>query len=105
IKMTVFPFARAGIISSIMLALRRALGGTVAVTMGLSAGGFWWTLVTAGTTATIPSELGMNFPEACGHRQPESIAAGLLRFNMPLIVNVIARYIVNTHAKKAEGLS
>src|SRR5699024_12726478 len=33
IKMTVFPFARAGISSSIMLALGRALGETMAVTL------------------------------------------------------------------------
>src|SRR5699024_12153183 len=61
IKMTVFPFARAGIISSIMLALGRALGETMAVTMVLSAGGFSWSLVTSGANATIPSEIALNF--------------------------------------------
>ncbi len=105
IKMTVFPFARAGIISSIMLALGRALGETMAVTMVLSAGGFSWSLVTSGANATIPSEIALNFPEAFGQRQAELIAAGLMLFIITLVVNVIARYIVNVHAKKAEGLS
>ena len=35
IKMTVFPFARAGIVSSVMLGLGRALGETMAVTLSL----------------------------------------------------------------------
>lgn len=105
IKMTVFPFARAGIISSIMLALGRALGETMAVTMVLSAGGFSWSLVTSGANATIPSEIALNFPEAFGQRQAELIAAGLMLFLITLVVNVIARCIVNAHTKKAEGLS
>ena len=105
IKMTVFPFARAGIISSIMLALGRALGETMAVTMVLSPGLFSWSLITSGANATIPSEIALNFPEAFGQRQSELIAAGLMLFVITLIVNVIARAIVNSHAKKAEGLS
>lgn len=105
IKMTVFPFARAGVISSIMLALGRALGETMAVTMVLSAGGFSWSLVTSGANATIPSEIALNFPEAFGQRQSELIAAGLMLFIITLVVNVIARAIVNSYAKKAEGLS
>lgn len=105
IKMTVFPFARAGIISSIMLALGRALGETMAVTMVLSPGGFSWSMITSGANATIPSEIALNFPEAFGQRQSELIAAGLMLFVITLVVNVIARAIVNRHAKKAEGLS
>ncbi|HJF15307.1 MAG TPA: phosphate ABC transporter permease subunit PstC [Enteractinococcus helveticum] len=105
IKMTVFPFARAGIISSIMLALGRALGETMAVTMVLSPGAFSWSLLTSGVNATIPSEIALNFPEAFGQRQSELIAAGLMLFVITLIVNVIARAIVNSHAKKAEGMS
>ncbi len=96
IKMTVFPFARAGIISSIMLALGRALGETMAVTMVLSQGGFQWNLITAGNK-TIPSEIALNFPEAFGMRQNELIAAGLMLFIITLIVNMIARWIVSRH--------
>lgn len=105
IKMTVFPFARAGIISSIMLALGRALGETMAVTMVLSPGIFSMSLITSGANATIPSEIALNFPEAFGQRQAELIAAGLMLFVITLVVNMIARAIVNSHAKKAEGLS
>lgn len=96
IKMTVFPFARAGIISSIMLALGRALGETMAVTMVLSQGVFSWNIISAGNK-TIPSEIALNFPEAFGMRQSELIAAGLMLFIITLIVNMIARWIVSRH--------
>ena len=97
IKMTVFPFARAGIISSIMLGLGRALGETMAVTMVLSPGAFNWSLVQSGANATIPSEIALNFPEAYGIRLNELIAAGLMLFVITLIVNMVARWIVNKH--------
>src|SRR5699024_5939245 len=105
IKMTVFPFARAGIISSIMLALGRALGVTMAVSMVLSAGGFSRALVTSGAHATIPSEIGLTSPGAVGEPHAALIAAGLVLFIITLLVTVIARYIVNSQAEKAEGLS
>ncbi|MGO1183549.1 MAG: phosphate ABC transporter permease subunit PstC [Micrococcaceae bacterium] len=97
VKMTVFPFARAGIVSSVMLALGRALGETMAVTMVLSPGIFTWSLVTSGRHATIPSEIALNFPEAFGMRQSELIAAGLMLFIITLAVNMTARWIVSRH--------
>ena len=97
IKMTVFPFARAGIISSIMLGLGRALGETMAVTMVLSGGVFSWSLVESGRNQTIPSEIALNFPEAFNMRLHELIAAGLMLFIITLVVNMIARAIVSKH--------
>lgn len=97
IKMTVFPFARAGIVSSVMLGLGRALGETMAVTMVLSPGVFSWSMVQSGRNATIPSEIALNFPEAFGIRLNELIAAGLMLFIITLVVNMVARWIVNKH--------
>lgn len=94
VRMTVFPFARAGIISSIMLGLGRALGETMAVTLVLSGGVFNLSLISSGNQ-TIPSEIALNFPEAFGMRQSELIAAGLMLFIITLAVNMIARAIVN----------
>ncbi|HLR44313.1 MAG TPA: phosphate ABC transporter permease subunit PstC [Brevibacterium sp.] len=96
IKMTVFPFARAGIISSVMLGLGRALGETMAVTLVLSGGAFTLSLISSGNQ-TIPSEIALNFPEAFGMRQSELIAAGLMLFIITLVVNMIARWIVSRH--------
>lgn len=96
VKMTVFPFARAGIVSSIMLGLGRALGETMAVTLVLSGGVFSLSLISSGNQ-TIPSEIALNFPEAFGMRQSELIAAGLMLFIITLVVNMIARWIVSRH--------
>lgn len=94
IKMTVFPFARAGIISSVMLALGRALGETMAVTLVLSGGPFNWSLIQSGNQ-TIASEIALGFPEADpGLGMSTLIAAGLVLFVITLLVNIVARLIV-----------
>ncbi len=93
IRMTVLPFARPGIISSVMLALGRALGETMAVALVLSGGPLTASLVQSGNQ-TIAAEIALNFPEAYGLRLSELIAAGLVLFLITLIVNMIARAIV-----------
>lgn len=96
IRMTVFPFARAGIISAVMLGLGRALGETMAVAMVLSGGGLIASLIQSGNQ-TIAAEIALNFPEAFGLRLAELIAAGLVLFVITLAVNMIARWIVSRH--------
>ncbi|MDO4898167.1 MAG: phosphate ABC transporter permease subunit PstC [Rothia sp. (in: high G+C Gram-positive bacteria)] len=93
IRMTVLPFARGGIISSVMLALGRALGETMAVTLVLASGPLTASLIQSGNQ-TFASEIALNFPEAYGLRMSELIAAGLVLFVITLIVNIIARMIV-----------
>jgi len=93
IRMTVLPFARPGIISSVMLALGRALGETMAVALVLSSGPLTASLVQSGNQ-TIAAEIALNFPEAYGLRLSELIAAGLILFVITLVVNMIARAII-----------
>ncbi|MFI7579670.1 phosphate ABC transporter permease subunit PstC [Kocuria sp. M1N1S27] len=93
IRMTVLPFARPGIISSVMLALGRALGETMAVALVLSGGPLTASLVQSGNQ-TIAAEIALNFPEAYGLRLSELIAAGLILFLITLIVNMVARAII-----------
>lgn len=96
IRMSVLPFARSGVVSAIMLGLGRALGETMAVTLVLSPGLLTANLIGSGNQ-TIPSEIALNFPEAFGMRQHELIAAGLILFVITLLVNMVARFIVNRH--------
>ena len=98
IRAAVFPFARNGIISAIMLGLGRALGETMAVTLVLSGGRLTPNLIGAGNN-TIPAEIALNFPEAFGMRQSELIAAGLVLFMITLLVNMIARWIVSRYSE------
>ncbi|MDO4252145.1 MAG: phosphate ABC transporter permease subunit PstC [Rothia sp. (in: high G+C Gram-positive bacteria)] len=96
VRMTVFPFARTGIISSVMLALGRALGETMAVTLVLAGGPLTVSLIRSGNQ-TFASEIALNFPEAYGIRMSELIAAGLVLFIITLIVNIAARMITSRY--------
>ena len=96
IRMAVFPFARPGIISAVMLGLGRALGETMAVALVLSSGGLIASLIRPGNQ-TIAAEIALNFPEAYGLRLSELIAAGLVLFLITLAVNMIARWIIARH--------
>jgi phosphate transport system permease protein len=96
IQMAVLPFARPGIISAAMLGLGRALGETMVVAMVLSPA-ILITFVLTGSinSATIPGNIALNFPEASGIAVNTLIATGLVLFVITLIINSIARYIVN----------
>ncbi|MVA77742.1 phosphate ABC transporter permease subunit PstC [Auraticoccus sp. F435] len=93
IKAAVFPFARAGIVSAVMLGLGRALGETMAVALVLSPGPLTASLISTGNS-TIPAEIALGFSEAFGIRRSELIAAGLVLFVITLVVNVLARLVV-----------
>ncbi|MGJ3508901.1 phosphate ABC transporter permease subunit PstC [Enemella sp. A6] len=98
IKMAVFPFSRAGIVSAVMLGLGRALGETMAVAMVLSPGVLTANLIGVGNR-TVPSEIALKYPEAFGAIRSELIAAGLVLFAITLIVNMTARWIVGRYSQ------
>ena len=96
IRMSVLPFARAGIVSGTMLGLGRALGETMAVAMVLSASGVvTFNLISSNNPSTIAANIALSFPEAYGLNVNVLVATGLILFAITLIVNSIARYIVN----------
>lgn len=96
IKTAVLPFGRAGIISGAMLGLGRALGETMAVAMVLSASNvITFNVVSSTNPSTIAANIALSFPEAYGLNVNVLIATGLILFAITLIVNTIARYIVN----------
>jgi phosphate transport system permease protein len=96
IQMAVLPFARPGIISAAMLGLGRALGETMVVAMVLSpAIVITFVLTSSLNSATIPGNIALNFPEASGIAVNTLIATGLVLFVITLIINSIARYVVN----------
>ncbi|WP_276309067.1 phosphate ABC transporter permease subunit PstC [Specibacter cremeus] len=96
VRMAVLPFARGGIISAVMLGLGRALGETMAVALVLSSGPLMASLIRSGNQ-TVAAEIALNFPEAFGLRLHELIAAGLVLFIITLVVNMVARWIINRH--------
>ncbi|WP_104163028.1 phosphate ABC transporter permease subunit PstC [Cryobacterium sp. N22] len=96
ITMAVLPFGRAGIISASMLGLGRALGETMAVAMVLSPNPqVIFQLLTSQNSNTIAANIALNFPEAHGVGVNILLATGLVLFVITLIVNMIARVIIN----------
>ena len=100
IRMAVLPFARGGMVSGAMLALGRALGETMAVTMVLSVSGVVsFKLLTSTNPTTIPANIALNFPEAHDTGVNALIATGLILFIVTFAVNAVARWIVSRRAE------
>lgn len=100
VRMAVFPFARGGMVSAAMLALGRALGETMAVTMVLSpAHVINFFLLTPNNPTPIPANIALAFPEADGEAVNTLIATGLILFVVTFAVNALARWIVSRRAE------
>ncbi len=96
IRLAVFPYARSGIISAVMLGLGRALGETMAVAMVLSATGvITINLIGNVNPSTIAANIALQFPESTGLAVNALIASGLVLFVITFAVNFAARYVVS----------
>ena len=99
IRMSVFPYARSGMVSAAMLGLGRALGETMAVAMVLSASGVvTFKVLTDTNPSTIAANIALNFPESSGIQVHILILTGLVLFLITFIVNFLARSIVGSKA-------
>jgi phosphate transport system permease protein len=102
IRMAVFPYARSGIVSGIMLGLGRALGETMAVAMVLSATGVVsFNLISSANPSTIAANIALQFPESSGQKVNVLIASGLVLFVVTFAVNFAARAVVSRAEVKA----
>jgi phosphate transport system permease protein len=102
IRMAVFPYARSGVVSAVMLGLGRALGETMAVAMVLSASGVvTFNLISSENPSTIAANIALQFPESTGLRVNALIASGLILFVITFAVNFMARAIVARGRKEA----
>ena len=102
IRMAVLPFGRSAIIGGSMLGLGRALGETMAVTIILSvSGGITFNLIGSGNSSTIAANIALDFPESSGVDVNALIASGLVLFGITLIVNMIARGVINRSDARA----
>jgi phosphate transport system permease protein len=96
IRMAVLPFGRSGVVSGAMLGLGRALGETMAVAIVLSvSGAVTVNLISSGNPSTIAANIALQFPESSGVAVNVLIASGLVLFVITLLVNALARSIVN----------
>lgn len=96
IQTAVLPFGRPGIISASMLGLGRALGETMVVAMVLSPAVVISFVLTGSTnSSTIAGNIALNFPEAHDLGVNALIATGLILFVITLVINSVARIVVN----------
>jgi phosphate transport system permease protein len=90
----ILPYARVGITGAVLLALGRALGETIAVTMAIGNSA----VITASLFSpgyTIPSVLANEFTEAVGPlHQGALLELGLVLVLITLLVNVLARLLI-----------
>ncbi|MGY2128835.1 phosphate ABC transporter permease subunit PstC [Blastococcus sp. SYSU DS0617] len=100
IKMAVIPYGKSGVIGGAMLGLGRALGETMAVAIILSgsAAGITFALISSANPQTIAANIALQFPESTGLAVNTLIASGLVLFIITLLVNMLARWIVNRRA-------
>jgi len=100
IKMAVLPFGKAGIISSAMLGLGRALGETMAVALVLSGSGvFTFALLTSTNPNTIAANIALQFPESSGTYTSLLIATGLVLFAITMAINMLARWVISRRSE------
>ncbi|HRI94517.1 MAG TPA: phosphate ABC transporter permease subunit PstC [Nocardioides sp.] len=101
IRYSVFPYARSGMVSAVMLGLGRALGETMAVAMVLSASPVYTLNIISNTNpATIASNIASSFQEATPAKLSVLIATGLVLFAFTFAVNFAARAIVARNDRK-----
>ena len=93
IRMAVLPAARSGLMGGCILALGRALGETMAVTMVIgNANLIRWSLFEP--AASIASMIANNFSEAFDLMRASLIELALILFAMTFVVNLAARYLI-----------
>jgi phosphate transport system permease protein len=93
IRLSVLPYARAGILGATILGLGRALGETMAVTMLIGNS----PTISASLFApgySLPAVIANEFAEASGMQTSALAALGLILFGVTLLLNALARTLV-----------
>lgn len=93
IRKVIFPVSGSGIFASYILALGRALGETMAVTMLIGNTNLLPTSLTS-TGNTMASVIANQFGEAGGIKLSSLIAIGLLLFFITAIINLLGKIVI-----------
>lgn len=93
IRNIVIPYARSGIIAGILLALGRAIGETMAVTMLIGNSNFLPTSIFSPAN-TMASVIANEFAEATGITAASLIYVALVLFFVTMVVNIVGTYVI-----------
>ena len=104
VRYAVFPYARSGMVSAIMLGLGRGLGETMAVSMVMgSAPVFTLAMIGTQNPRTIAAHIALNYKETTPNMVSVLIACGLVLFAFTFAVNALARWIVGRSQRKLDA--
>ena len=97
IRLAVFPYARSGVVSAILLGMGRALGETMAIALIVSPSLIFslHLLTDSQNSQTIAANLALNFPESNTLQRQALIGTGLILFVISFAVNFVARGIIS----------
>ena len=102
IRGTVWPHSQGGIVGAVLLGLGRAMGETIAVALVIGSS----SAITSHLFApgyNMPSVIANEFGEAFGVQRSGLMGIGVLLFVFTIIINLIARGIVERSARRKRG--
>ncbi|HEY2690937.1 MAG TPA: phosphate ABC transporter permease subunit PstC [Streptosporangiaceae bacterium] len=102
IRGAVWPHSQGGVVGAVLLGLGRAMGETIAAALVIGASA----TITPHLFApgySMPSVIANEFGEATGVNRAALMGLGVLLFAFPIIINIIARGIVERSARRKRG--
>jgi phosphate transport system permease protein len=102
IRGAVWPHSQGGVVGAVLLGLGRALGETIAVALVIGSS----PAITSHLFApgyNIPAVIANQFGESSGTFRAALIGMGVLLFAFTIIINIIARAIVNRSTRRMRG--
>jgi len=102
IRGAVWPHSQGGVVGAVLVGLGRAMGETIAAALVIGSS----TTITShlfSTGYSIPSVIANQFPEASGEFRAGLIGLGVLLFVITMVVNLVARGIVERSARRMRG--
>ena len=102
IRGAVWPHSQGGVVGAVLLGLGRAMGETIAAALVIGAS----PVITSHLFApgySMPSVIANEFGEATGVYRAALIGLGVLLFVITIIINIIARGVVERSARRKRG--
>ncbi len=102
IRGAVWPHSQAGVVSAILVGLGRAMGETIAAALVIGSS----VQVTSHLFVpgySIPAVIANQFGESSGEWRSALIGLGLVLFVLTIIVNLIARWVVERTTRRQRG--
>ena len=102
IRGAVWPHSQGGVVGAVLLGLGRAMGETIAVALVIGSSPEITSHLFA-TGYSLPSVIANEFGEATGLFRSALFGLGVLLFAFTIIINVVARAVVDRSARRKRG--